>query len=103
MSYSPTAFNGTIQLSGSTSGKLTQNASAVTTSYSVIWPAVQGSASTYPVNDGFGNLTWSTVAVPLIFTDSLVNNAGTVTLVNDSAVPGNTKYYGTNVSGTLGF
>lgn len=39
----------------------------------------------------------------LAFADSLVNTAGTVTLVNDSVSPGNNKYYGTNGSGTLGW
>jgi hypothetical protein len=39
----------------------------------------------------------------LTFSNSLVNNSGVVTLVNDSATPGNTKYYGTNGSGTLGY
>lgn len=39
----------------------------------------------------------------LTFADSIVNNAGTVTLVNDSAAPGNSKYYGTDSGGTLGY
>lgn len=39
----------------------------------------------------------------LTFSSSLVNSAGTVTLVNDSASPGATKYYGTDGSGTRGF
>jgi len=38
----------------------------------------------------------------LTFSDSLVNNAGTVTLVNDST-PTDSQYYGTNVVGTLGY
>jgi hypothetical protein len=37
------------------------------------------------------------------FADSLVDTGGTVTLVNDSAAPGDSKYYGTNSSGTLGY
>lgn len=37
------------------------------------------------------------------FADSLVNTAGTVTLVNDSATPGASKYYGTNGGGSLGY
>lgn len=37
------------------------------------------------------------------FADSIVNNSGTVTLVNDTATPGNNQYYGTNGSGTLGY
>ncbi len=37
------------------------------------------------------------------FSDSLVNNSGTITLVGDSATPGNNKYYGTDASGNRGF
>src|SRR6202000_2262742 len=37
------------------------------------------------------------------FSNSLVNTGGIVTLVNDNATPGNSKYYGTNGSGTLGY
>ena len=47
--------------------------------------------------------TWAAAGTALIFADSLVNTGGTVTLVNDSASPGNTKYYGTNGSGILGY
>ena len=39
----------------------------------------------------------------LVFSDSLVNTSGTVTLVNDSASPGASKYYGTNASSVLGY
>jgi hypothetical protein len=37
------------------------------------------------------------------FADSIVDTDGTVTLVNDSATPGNSKYYGTDSGGTKGF
>jgi hypothetical protein len=37
------------------------------------------------------------------FQYSLTESAGAVNLVNDSATPGNNKYYGTNSSGTKGF
>lgn len=37
------------------------------------------------------------------FEDSVFESAGTVTLTNDSAAPGNSKYYGTNGSGIKGF
>jgi hypothetical protein len=40
---------------------------------------------------------------PLIFADSLVNSAGTVTLKNDSATPTASQYYGTNASSVLGY
>jgi hypothetical protein len=47
--------------------------------------------------------TWQNSGSSFTFSDSLVNNSGTVTLVNDSASPGNSQYYGTNSSGTLGY
>ena len=37
------------------------------------------------------------------FADSLVNTAGTVTLVNDSASPSASQYYGTDSGSTLGY
>jgi hypothetical protein len=40
---------------------------------------------------------------PLVFSDSLVNTSGTVTLVNDSVSPTASQYYGTNGSSTLGY
>jgi len=40
---------------------------------------------------------------PLTFIDSLVNTAGNVSLVGDSATPGDTQYYGTNAEGVLGY
>src|ERR1700722_15911037 len=39
----------------------------------------------------------------LSFIYSLVNTAGSVSLVGDANSPGNTNYYGTNSSGTKGF
>ena len=39
----------------------------------------------------------------LTASDSLVVTAGNLTLVNDSADPGDNKFYGTNASGTLGW
>ncbi len=61
------------------------------------------------VNFGTGNtvdFTGATVeglTPGLTFADSLVNTANTVTLVNDAAIPGNSKYYGTDSGGTLGY
>lgn len=46
-------------LSGATSGALTINAAAVTTSYAITMPAAQGAANTFLKNDGAGNLTWT--------------------------------------------
>lgn len=39
----------------------------------------------------------------LTFIDSLVNTTGSVSLVGDSATPGNSKYYGTDSGGSLGY
>lgn len=50
-------------------------------------------------NDAFEAYTPSAYT----FQHSLVEAAGVVNLVNDSASPGNSKYYGTNGSGTRGF
>jgi hypothetical protein len=40
---------------------------------------------------------------PLTFSNSLSRSTNTITLVNDSATPGNSKYYGTDAGGTKGF
>lgn len=93
-----------LQLLGSTSGYIQHVASATTTSYTLTWPAAQAAMSGYAlINDGSGGLSWAAAASPLSFSDSLVNTGGTVTLVNDTATPGATKYYGTNGSSTLGY
>lgn len=49
---------GSLSLNGSTSGALTVNAAAVTSSYAVIMPAAQGTGAL--TNDGAGNLSWTT-------------------------------------------
>ena len=91
-------------LFGSTSGYIQQSVPAVTTSYSLVWPSAQAASSGYAlINDGSGNLSWAPAASALVFSDSLVNNSGTVTLVNDSASPGASQYYGTNGSSVLGY
>lgn len=58
------------------------------------------SSSSYWRGDG----TWSTPAgTTYTFADSLLNTAGTVTLVGDTASPTASQYYGTNSSSTLGY
>lgn len=55
-------------------------------------------------DDGFGNITFDAASGSApTFAQSLVNTSGTVTLVNDTASPGNNKYYGTNGSGVRGW
>lgn len=49
----------TIAMSGSTSGTLTMQAAATTTSYAVKMPSAQGANGQYLRNDGAGNLSWS--------------------------------------------
>lgn len=41
--------------------------------------------------------------LPLTFSDSVIRTVNDVTLVNDSASPGNSMYYGTDGTGTKGF
>jgi hypothetical protein len=53
--------------------------------------------------DAWSLLATSAKESPLIFQQSLSRSGNTVTFVNDSATPGNSKYYGTNGSGTKGF
>ena len=92
-----------LQLLGSTSGYIQFQAKPTTTSYTVVWPAAQAASSGYAlINDGSGNLSWAAAASPLTFAHSLVNTAGTVTLVNDST-PTASQYYGTNGSSVLGY
>lgn len=62
------------------------------------------------VNFGTGNTLNGTGATIIgfpgssyTFIDSLTQSAGNVSLVNDSASPGNSKYYGTDSGGVLGF
>ncbi len=62
------------------------------------------------VNFGAGNTLNGTGATIIgfpgssyTFIDSLTQSAGNVSLVNDSASPGNSKYYGTDSGGVLGF
>src|SRR5271155_1296221 len=87
-----------LQINASTGGgSITQAAHATTTTYSIVWPQAQAASSGYVLtNDGSGNLSWAATSSPLVFSDSLVNTGGTLTLVNDSASPGASEYYGTN-------
>lgn len=59
-----------LQLDGTISGNITQNASNTTTSYAIQWPNTQGAASTVLTNDGAGNLSWSSQSSILAFTSN---------------------------------
>lgn len=47
--------------------------------------------------------TFNSKQSALTFSQSLTNSAGTVTLTNDAASPGNSKFYGTDSGGTRGW
>jgi len=51
--------NYAIRMEGSTSGTLNFSPAATTTSYSLIFPAAQGAASTFLQNNGAGVLSWA--------------------------------------------
>jgi hypothetical protein len=59
MSYNPNSTSSKVEISGITSGNISMFATAVTSSYSIVWPSAQGSASTVLTNDGAGNLSWT--------------------------------------------
>lgn len=73
-----------LQLDGSTSGTLTQNAADTTSSYTVKWPGSQGSVSQVLTNDGSGNLSWSTPAST--GANTALSNL-TSTSINQSLIP----------------
>lgn len=50
---------GSLELNGSTSGRLTIHAAATTTSHTLTMPSAQGAASTVLTNDGSGVLSWA--------------------------------------------
>lgn len=70
-----------------------------------VFPAAQaGAPGDVLTNDSAGNLSWAPAGGGgVTFADSLVNSGGTVTLVNDSASPTASQYYGTNGSSVLGY
>src|ERR1700676_737647 len=73
MSYNSSSNGIQLGLSGATSGKVSQFASAATTSYSIFWPSAQAAGVNYVLaNDGNGNLSW------------IPNSMGMVTAVNAS-------------------
>ena len=90
-------------LSGATSGTLTFNAAAATTSYAITYPAAQGGANTSLSNNGAGVLTWAdkstqaqttkTANYTILSTDSTIfadtsGGAFTLTLPSPTALAG---------------
>jgi hypothetical protein len=55
------------------------------------------------VSTGVISINPAAFEVPLTFSQSVTRAVNTVTLTNDSATPGNSKYYGTNSGGTRGY
>jgi hypothetical protein len=102
----PSNITGILTGNGSILGSITDNSSNWNTAYSdritsatgsgVLTLGISGNALT-------GSVNLSGYQTSLSFSDSLVNNSGTVTLVNDSASPSASYYYGTNSGGTLGY
>ncbi len=78
-----------------------QSVSIDTATHKIINPIVKfGSGNTL---DGTGATITGFPGSSYSFAQSLLNTAGTVTLLNDSATPGNSKYYGTDSGGTRGY
>src|SRR5581483_947126 len=71
-------------LYGATSGTITLQANATTTSYTVKWPNAQGGASTYLQNDGSGNLSWASITAGA---NTALSNLAAVA-INTSLLPG---------------
>jgi hypothetical protein len=51
---------------GSSSGYVDVIAPTAPTSYNMVWPSAQGAANSYPINDGAGNLSWTTGTPPAV-------------------------------------
>ena len=72
-----------LQVNGSASGNVTISPYSTTSNYSLVLPAGQGSASTYLMNDGSGNLTWNSAVGGI---------SGTVQYNNGGVLAGNTGF-----------
>ena len=95
-----------LQLDGSTSGHVVINASATTTTYSLVLPATQAASAGYVLtNDGTGHLSWTNpssgsvtsvgLSLPSIFTvtNSPVTSSGTLTATFNTQ-PANYGFFG---------
>jgi uncharacterized membrane protein YkgB len=79
----------TLTMSDATSGTLTVQPAAATTSYALTLPAAQGVANTFIKNNGSGTLTWSPAVIgPATATDNAITRFDSTTgsLVQNSSV-----------------
>jgi hypothetical protein len=58
------AISNTLAMNGATSGTLTIQPAATTSSHTITLPSAQGSADTYLKNDGTGGLSWASLLAP---------------------------------------
>jgi hypothetical protein len=85
-------------LEGSTSGEITQKASAITTSYSVTWPSAQGTGAL--TNNGSGTLSWTAFPSGTVSSVSVVSANGFAgTVANATTTPAITL--STTITGIL--
>lgn len=82
---------GGVNLPGSTSGTLQFQPNASTTSYTVTMPAAQGAANTVPLNDGSGNLSWTSFSSSSPTQSYELYNLGLSTSVGSNALTINLK------------
>jgi hypothetical protein len=104
MSYNPNATSSKLEISGTTSGAVSQFASAVTSSYSIIWPSAQGSASTVLTNDGAGLLSWQAPASTGVTNFAFTNGGGFTGNVTTSTTTPTLSLIGTltgDITGSL--
>lgn len=89
---------GFLAINGTTAGTFSQYANANTTSYSIKWPAAQGSAGTVPSNDGSGNLAWnlpSQTSLSVVSTSAAILAATTNDFIVANSGCGSVTLYGT--------
>lgn len=73
-----------INLTGATSGYISHYATAVTSTYNLIWPATQASGTQFLSNDGLGNLSWASTASGNLIANN--NSSGSVTISSGTSL-----------------
>lgn len=82
-----------LSMKGSISGLLTFNVPNTVTPYSITWPAAQSSGSKALLNDGSGNLSWSSP-----FANQDLSNLTNPTSINQSLIPSGAFDIGSNAN-----